>query len=150
MLNLFKKYAYTQIGDQVAKPHEGAVSESSTTYCGAFTGRTWKEIDAEEKYRIYAVATGDTRPVRNWSEPIRYRHCSKRYRNGGETHLLIKEMRIGNKLYAGDYCEISPGYYSELVEMDHGEGDYCVYCGTFNGKDSEHRQGYDCYFCGSN
>jgi hypothetical protein len=31
-----------------------------------------------------------------------------------------------------------------------GEGDYCGYCGAFNGPAGELRVGFDCHYCGSN
>jgi hypothetical protein len=157
MFNLFRKpqpqakpQEYTQVGNQLALAGQGAVTQTGITYSGAFKSRPWKEIDAEERLRVYAVATGDIRPVGNWSETIQYRDCSKRYQSGGETYLLLKEMQIGKALYAGDFSQISVGYYSEYVTLGHGPGDYCTYCGTWNGEYGEQRLGYDCCFCGSN
>jgi len=34
--------------------------------------------------------------------------------------------------------------------MTNGPGDYCLYCGAFNGPHGEDRIGFDCRYCGCN
>jgi len=40
-------------------------------------------------------------------------------------------------------------YYGETVEED-PLGDYCLYCGTYQGPEGELRSGFDCHYCGCN
>ena len=56
----------------------------------------------------------------------------------------------GRYVVGGEFCWIKQSYFKETVKLGCGKGDYCLYCGTFNGAEGEHRQGWDCYSCGSN
>lgn len=150
-------YQYSPIGDEVYRDCEAAVevygtyrNHTTRTSSTTFKGKTWKEIDEDEGYDIVAVATGDTRPIREWGEPYRLKDVTRRHRDARETYKLLKPMQIGKALYAGDYCVISPNYYTENTEEHCGHGDYCGYCGAFNGPQGEYRMGFDCYNCGCN
>lgn len=44
--------------------------------------------------------------------------------------------------------EIKPGWSQRFLKEV--EGDYCYYCGTYQGPNGELRQGHDCCYCGSN
>lgn len=46
--------------------------------------------------------------------------------------------------------DVLSGYYRSQTNFRCGDGDYCFYCGAFNGPHGEDRQGFDCAQCGSN
>jgi hypothetical protein len=41
-------------------------------------------------------------------------------------------------------------WYRTVIPGINGDGDYCLYCGAFNGPHSEDRVGFDCRYCGCN
>ncbi len=47
---------------------------------------------------------------------------------------------------------VHPDWFRKIVpeSMTNGPGDYCCYCGAFNGPHSEDRVGFDCRYCGCN
>lgn len=56
----------------------------------------------------------------------------------------------GRYTVGGNFCLIRQSYFKKTVKLGCGVGDYCLYCGTFNGAEGEYRQGWDCYSCGGN
>jgi hypothetical protein len=41
-------------------------------------------------------------------------------------------------------------WFRVVIPGANGSGDYCLYCGAFNGPRSEDRIGFDCRYCGCN
>jgi len=42
------------------------------------------------------------------------------------------------------------GWELVAIRGEYGLGDYCIYCGAFNGAEGELRMWYDCCHCGGN
>ncbi len=43
-----------------------------------------------------------------------------------------------------------PDWFKSIISRAMGPGDYCSYCGAFNGPNGEQRIGWDCCCCGGN
>jgi len=61
---------------------------------------------------------------------------------------MTEGMRGSILIWSDGEIETLRNYERGDVVYHQGEGDYCCYCGGFNGERGELRQGWDCYFCG--
>lgn len=143
---------YTSFARTKYRERQMALSKGAESSSTAWERLTWKEIldKDDEVWNYFAVTLDDIKPIGNWSEPRQIGQIIKRYRAAGESCKLLRPITIERTQYLGDFCKITPGYFSETIEKLCGEGDYCHYCGEFNGPNGEKRLGWDCCYCGCN
>jgi hypothetical protein len=122
-----------------------------------FEGKSLQEIDEIESNNLVAYQVKDAFPIGNQAAPKQQNDTFCTYQNGGEEWALFRPFYSDGSsfgfygaLVAGDFCLIKPQYFKVVTEYLCGDGDYCGYCGTFNGSNGESRVGYDCCLCGGN
>jgi hypothetical protein len=75
-----------------------------------------------------------------WSSPVRMGDLMVAYRDCRKTWLRLTNDEV--------VCQDIPDRYRKVIEKREGEGDYCDYCGAFNGPNGESRMGWECGYCG--
>lgn len=119
-------------------------------------------IQDKDKRSIVALRKSIT-PIGNWYEEW-FGDILKRYRDAVSVWKVFEPFTISTYkiqdtykfgVYEkirieGDFCRLEKRHESEVVSFYNGEGDYCLYCGGWNGSEGQYRMGWDCCHCGSN
>lgn len=152
-MNIIERFLHpelTSVADELYQEGDYALDDISMGSSSTWRGKTWREILSQYKRSSYFAVSRGIFPIGEWSEPLQHGQTVKRYRDAARLCRLLRPHRVGGTLYAGDFCRISHSYYTEVLEEHCGPGDYCHYCGAFNGPNGEERHGWDCGYCGCN
>jgi hypothetical protein len=122
-----------------------------------FKEKSAEEINEMENNHLVACQVKDTFAIGEKTPPQRQNDTIVSWQNGGEEWKLFRPFRSDGSSFGtygmrveGDFCLIKPLYFKTVTEHLCGNGDYCGYCGSFNGASGEYRTGYDCHSCQSN
>lgn len=110
---------------------------------GLLVGRTGDAAPDEWGIELSVSARGQ------WSKWEPFGATRKRTQSALRVAVVIHDVTIGGREFKpGQLVEqLIPCYYTELEAKS---GDYCAYCGAFNGTHGEYRIGFDCCGCHSN
>lgn len=120
-------------------------------------GNNFFSVYTSDMQDVVAEEVG-TFPIGEWSPwtpqgdgEVRSRPAGREWRYTKKSPVIGRWGNSRLTLVGGDFCDIiqNPNYYSSF-QGHKGPGDYCNYCGAFNGPEGELRNGYDCFHCGSN